>query len=589
MLVADYILKFLYEKKVKDIFLLTGGAASFIVDAFSRQNKVKFTCVGHEQSSAMMADAYSRVGPNFSATLSSSGPGGQNLVTGIACSWFDSIPVMHITGNVNTYESIGAQKGTNGVRQVGFQETDVVSMVKPITKYAVKIKSSREIIKELEKAYQIAISGRPGPVLIDIPMDIQKKKIIFKSLKNKRKKINKNKLNTIDLKKIDKLINLINKSWRPVLLIGGGVRISNSVNVLNKILKELSIPIVTTWSGVDGVDHYNKNFIGTAGVYGTRPANFTIQNSDLLICLGTRLETRLTGGKPNTFAKNSKIIVVDIDKNELSKKRGLNIDTAINMNLNSFLPIFKQKLKVQNAEKWNQWKKICKKWNTKYPIIDKKYYSQNQYVNPYVFLGKLSKYLKQDDIIVSATGAHLTWAMQALKLKKNQRMFSAFGNSPMGYALPGSIGACIAKGKKKRIICLDGDGSLQINLQELQTINYYKLPIKLILMNNDGYGIIKQFKELYLKTKRDLSWKGISNPNFEKLSKTYNIKYFSIKNNKGIEINLKKFLSQKGAGFLEVKISPKQKIIPKLTFGDSIENTYPYLPKKELKKNIIKN
>ena len=188
MLVADYILKFLYEKKVKDIFLLTGGAASFIVDAFSRQNKVKFTCVGHEQSSAMMADAYSRVGPNFSATLSSSGPGGQNLVTGIACSWFDSIPVMHITGNVNTYESIGAQKGTNGVRQVGFQETDVVSMVKPITKYAVKIKSSREIIRELEKAYQIAISGRPGPVLIDIPMDIQKKKIIFKSLKNKRKK-----------------------------------------------------------------------------------------------------------------------------------------------------------------------------------------------------------------------------------------------------------------------------------------------------------------------------------------------------------------------------------------------------------------
>ena len=300
MLVADYILKFLYEKKVKDIFLLTGGAASFIVDAFSRQNKVKFTCVGHEQSSAMMADAYSRVGPNFSATLSSSGPGGQNLVTGIACSWFDSIPVMHITGNVNTYESIGAQKGTNGVRQVGFQETDVVSMVKPITKYAVKIKSSREIIRELEKAYQIAISGRPGPVLLDIPWNIQRQKI----KKNKNKKFKSDKIiYSNELKKIKNINNYFKSSKKPVLLIGGGVRISNSVNVLDKILKELSIPIVTTWSGVDGVDHYNKNFIGTAGVYGTRPANFTIQNSDLLICLGTRLETRLTGGKPNTFAK----------------------------------------------------------------------------------------------------------------------------------------------------------------------------------------------------------------------------------------------------------------------------------------------
>jgi acetolactate synthase I/II/III large subunit len=588
MLVSDYILKFLYEKKVKDVFLLTGGAASFIVDAFSRQNKIKFTCVGHEQSSAMMADAYSRVGPNFSATLSSSGPGGQNLVTGIACSWFDSIPVMHITGNVNTYESIGAQKGTNGVRQIGFQETDVVSMVKPITKYAVKIKSDREIAKELEKAYQIAISGRPGPVLIDIPMDIQKKKIRLKDKKKKIKTSIKFKVKKTESQKIDKIINLINRSSRPVLLIGGGVRISNSVNVLEKIIRKLKIPLVTTWSGVDSVDHYNENFIGTAGVYGTRPANFTIQNSDLLICLGTRLETRLTGGKPNTFAKKSKIIVVDIDKNELSKKRGININIAINMNLNSFLPIFNQKLKIKNANKWNQWKKICKNWNTKYPIIDKKYYSQNYYVNPYVFLNKLSKHLKNNDIIVSATGAHLTWAMQALKLKRNQRMFSAFGNSPMGYALPGSIGACIAKGKKKRIICLDGDGSLQINLQELQTINYYKLPIKIVLMNNSGYGIIKQFKELYLKTKRDLSWKGISNPNFKKLSKTYKIKYFSILNNKNIDSNLKKFLNQRGAGFLEVKISPNQKIIPKVTFGDSIENTYPYLPKKELKKNMIK-
>ena len=501
------------------------------------------------------------------------------------------MPVLHITGNVNTYEQIGAQKGTKGVRQIGFQETDIVSIVKPITKYAVRIKKSSEIQYQLEKASRIAVSGRPGPVLVDIPMDIQHQKIILKkNIFIKMKKIKKAMINN-NIRKIHNLVKLIHNSKRPVLLIGGGVRNSNTTKELKKIIHQLNMPIVATWSGVDGVAHKEKNYIGTIGVYGTRSANLVVQNSDLLISLGSRLDTRVTGGKPETFAKNAKVVAIDIDKNELSKKRGLNLNTSINLDLRIFFPILNKilykKRKYKFNYRWTDWVSLSKEWMIKYPIIQKKYYLQKNYVNPYVFFDKLSKVLKNTDIIIGSTGSHLTWTLQSFKLKEGQRLFSAFGNSPMGYALPASIGACIALGRKKRIICIDGDGSLQINVQELQTIFLNKLPIKLIVINNMGYGIIKQFKELYLDTKPDHSWKGISNPNFKDLAFAYKMKYFAIDQNKKITKTVKKFTNYKGASFLEVKIDPGQKIIPKLKFGDSIENLSPYLPEKEMKKNMI--
>ena len=586
MNLSDYILNFLKNKKVDNVFTITGGAICFLMDAFSRNKKINYTSVAHEQAAAMMADSYSRFGPNFSATMVTSGPGATNLLTGIACSWFDSIPSLHICGQVNRYELSSHDKSTKKVRQVGFQETDIVSIAKPITKFAYQLKNENEIRYILEKAYYISQNGRPGPVLIDIPMDLQRKIINPNKLKSfKPKKIN------IDNKKLSKqileIIFFLKKSKRPVIILGGGIRISRTSKELQKFLRKFNIPIVTTWSGVDAINHDNKNYIGNIGVYGSRAANFVIQNSDFVLSLGSRLDTRITGGVPKNFAREAVIASVDIDKDELNKERGLKIKIKINESLLDFFNVFKKKskgLKIQNPD----WTLKSKLWKKKYPIVLDHYRTQKKFVNPYFFMERLSKYLSKDDVVVADDGAHLTWAIQSLKVLKQQRLFSAFGNSPMGYAFPAAIGASIALNKKK-IICIDGDGSIQINIQELQTLASNKLPIKIIVINNEGYGIIKQFQELYLQKRHEAvdSKKGVTNPNFSKVAKAYGINYSEIKKNSNVDKILKKTIRSKKAEFINVFIRPDQKIIPKLAFGSPLEDLSPPLPRKEFLNNMI--
>jgi len=580
MNLSDYVLDFLEKKNVKEVFLITGGAISFMVDAFSRNRKIKYVSVAHEQAGAMMADSYSRLGPNFSCTMVTSGPGATNLITGIACSYFDSIPALHICGQVNTYEQQDAHISTKNVRQVGFQETDIVKISKPITKFSYKVKKASEIKYVLEKAHYLATSGRPGPVLIDIPMNLQRQKINPKQLKsfqpkNKKKIINSKKL-------ISKIESLFQKARKPVLILGGGIKYGKAEKDLKKFLKYFQIPIVTTWSGVDLLDHRSNKYIGNIGVYGSRAANFAIQNSDLFLCLGSRLDTRITGGVPKTFARNAKKIVVDIDKNEIGKQRGLKIDVPVEMDVKYF---FKEYLryKKKNIIK-NDWLIRCNEWKMKYPMVLKKYYQEKNNVNPYVFTHYLSEILNKKDIIIADDGGHLTWTIQSFKIKEGQKLFSAFGNSPMGYALPASIGASIVK-NKSRIICIDGDGSIQINLQELHTIDKLRLPIKIFILNNDGYGIIKQFQDLYLDKRYEASGKGVSNPDFKKISSAFNINYNIIKNHKDL-IKLKKIITSKKPEIIEIKIKSNQKIIPKLQFGNPIEDLSPLLNRKEFQKNM---
>ena len=588
MTVADYILKFLISKNVNNVFLMTGGAISFAIDAFSRNNKIKYTCVGHEQAAAMMADAYSRAGKSFGATMVTSGPGAQNLITGMACSWFDSIPVIHISGQVNKFELSTANKTTKKVRQIGFQETDIVSMVKPITKFAYQLKSANEIKYILEKAFYIATSGRPGPVLVDIPMNFQKEKINENKMKIFKKPKKNTSINTNIKSYIYKIKKLLNKCKRPILILGGGLRIAKAVNELDKFLKKTNIPIVTTWSGVDVLDFNHKNYIGCIGVYGSRSANFAVQNADLVLNFGSRLDTRVTGGRPETFSRSAKIISVDIDKHELNKKRGLNNYLKINQDLKEFLLTLNSKSINFTYFISPQWENICNKWKLRYPNVKPIYKKQKKYVNPYFCFDKLSSKLTNKDIIVSDTGAHLTWTIQAFKIKKGQRLFSAFGNSPMGYALPAALGASLAH-NKRRIICIVGDGGIQINIQELQTMAAYNIPIKLFVFNNSGYGIIKQFQELYLNGRYEgtIPNKGVTNPDFRKISNAYGINYNEITNNKEIDSVLNKVLDTKKPEFINVLINPSQKIIPKLQFGRPIEDLSPLLPRSQFKKNMI--
>ena len=586
MNLSDYVLKFLEEKKVKNVFTITGGAICFLMDAFSRNKNMTYTAVAHEQAAAMMADSYSRLGPNFSATMVTSGPGATNLLTGIACSWFDSIPSLHICGQVNRHELSNFDKSTKKVRQVGFQETDIVSMAKPITKFAYQLKNENEIRYVLEKAFHISQTGRPGPVLIDIPMDLQRKKVIplkLKSFYAKKREVKKQKL----VKQINEILKHFKKAKRPVIIIGGGVRISKTNKELLIFLKRFNIPLVTTWSGVDSITHDAKNYMGNVGVYGSRAANFVVQNSDFVLSLGTRLDTRITGGVPKNFAREAIIASVDIDKNELEKNRGLKINIKINECLSDFFIFFKKTNNNLIIDK-PEWLKKSVLWKKKYPTILDIYKNQKKYVNPYFFMEKLSNHLGKDDVVITDDGAHLTWTIQALKVHKNQRLFSAFGNSPMGYAFPASIGASIALNKKK-IICIDGDGSIQINIQELQTMVSNKLPVKIIIINNDGYGIIKQFQELYLDKRHEAvdSKKGVTNPNFQKVARAYGIKYSEIKNNSNIDRVLKKAINSNNAEFINVFIKPDQKITPKLTFGSPLEDLSPKLSRNEFYENMI--
>ncbi|MBF96025.1 MAG: acetolactate synthase [Pelagibacterales bacterium] len=581
--VSEILLDFLTEKKVDKVFVLTGGAIAFAVDSFSNRKDISYICVQHEQAGAMMADAYSRVKNNFAATMSTSGPGATNLITGIACSYFDSIPNIHITGQVNLKEQRGGMPGTSNSRQIGFQETDIVSISKPITKKSIQLKKAEDIYKVLNDLYNCSQSGRRGPVLLDLPMCLQRKGVV-----QSKKIINKPKHQKIKLSDINKIYKIIKYSERPVILSGGGVRYSNSVKELNKLIKYLKIPVVSSWSGTDTISSNNKLYYGHVGVYGSRAANFIIQNSDCILSLGSRLDTRITGGKPETFARKAKLIMVDIDKGELSKRRGLKPYLEVHEDCKSFINRFSNKVRNENFSFSHDknWIKYCNSLKKKYPTVSKLFNEDKNFINPYLFVEELSKQLKRNDIIIPDDGGHLTWFMQAFKTKLGQRVFSAFGNSPMGYSFPAAIGASIAK-NKQRVICIDGDGSFQINMQELQTVVNEKLPIKIFIFNNGGYGIIKQFQSLYLGKRYNASGIGVSAPNYKKIAKAYNIKYLSVKKDKDSRNIIKQSLVSKKAVIIEVFIHPNQKIMPKLAFGCPIEDLEPRLDRKEFLKQMI--
>ena len=579
---SDVILDFLVSKGVNTVFLLTGGAIAFTVDAFSKRKDISYVCVQHEQAAAMMADAYARIKNNFAATMTTSGPGATNLITGIACSYFDSIGNIHITGQVNLSEQRGGMPGTKQSRQIGFQETDIVSIAKPITKKAVQLKSSDNILDVLDDLYKCSQSGRAGPVLLDLPMCMQRnivKRKIYKDNKNEYAVKAKT-------KSIKKIFKIINESQRPIIVAGGGIRYSNAVNEFNMLIKKLNIPIVTTWSGIDTIDHKSPLYYGHIGVYGSRAANFCVQNSDCIISLGSRLDTRITGGKPGTFGRDAKILMVDIDKGELKKRRGLKPYMEIQEDCKDFLNRCKNNISLFKKRDINKWLNYCNSVKIKYPTVSKEFSKDNKYVNPYLFSRELSNQLNSKDIIIPDDGGHLTWFMQSFELKIGQRVFSAFGNSPMGYSFPAAIGASIAS-RKKRVICIDGDGSFQINMQELQTVVNEKLPIKIFIYNNNGYGIIKQFQSLYLGGRYNASGKGVSIPDYKKIARAYNIQYMSVSKNSSSNKIIKKALKSKSACIIEVFIQPEQKIIPKLAFGNPIEDLEPQLSREEFYNNMI--
>lgn len=592
---SDYVVKFLENNNIKDVFMISGGLAIHLVDSIGRSKKINYYCNFHEQASAMAAEGYAKLKQNLAVCIVTGGPGGSNTITGVVGQWQDSVPVLYISGQVR---ADFLSKGTK-LRQYGEQELNITEIIKPITKYAFLVTDPNTIRYHLEKAVYLATSERPGPVWIDIPLDVQNAKIDESKLTGFSDLELKKNNNTHDnlKKQISNVLKILKESNRPVILAGNGIRSSKAHKVFFKLVNRLKIPVLTASCANDLMYQSHKLYFGNPGLVGDRAANFVVQNSDLLLCIGTRLNLKTISFNYKSFARESKIIMVDIDKSELSKKT-INPYLKIQSDANVFIQGLLSKTLNCKIKKFDKWISKCEEWKKKYPKLIPKYKENgDKYVNPYFFIHILSNFFKEGDIVVSCNGIASIATLLMSSLKKNQRMILNVGCGAMGYDLPAAIGACIAN-KKKNIMLTVGDGSIQFNIQELQTIVNYKLPIKIFVFNNNGYASIRNTQNNFFKGHYVASDKksGVFCPDMKKIAKAYGISFIQINNHTDISNKIKKTLSVKGPVICNINMSYNAEILPRIgsvilpdgrMVSKPLEDMYPYLPSRELKKNMI--
>lgn len=594
---SDYVVSWLEEKGVKDVFMISGGGIMHLVDSVGRAKKLKYVCNHHEQASAIAAEAYARLN-GMGVCVVTTGPGGTNTLTGIAGAWLDSIPMLAIAGQVNVKTTVA---GTNskGLRQLGDQELNLVDIAKPITKYAVTVQDPLEIRYHLEKAFFLAKSGRPGPVWVEIPLDVQGVFIDPKRLKtfippeDRNARSNKEHLEKL----VSKVIKKLRSSERPVFFAGNGIRISGAEKEFLAVTKLLGIPVLSSFAGYDLIPSSHPLYMGRASTVSQRAANFIIQNADFLLTVGSRLNLRIVTYNYRAFAREAFKVVVDIDKAEL-RKPTIKPDIAVNFDAKDFLREMISQLEKEPIKRGiSDWMAYCRRLNKKYPIVLPKYWKEKKYVNSYCFTDRLSEHLKPNDIIVLADGTACTCTYQTFKVKEGQRIIVNSGCAAMGYGFPASIGACFAHGKKP-VVCIEGDGSLQLNIQELQTVKHYDLPIKLFVYNNDGYLSIKITQDTYMAGRHVASdaKSGVSCPDLMKVARAYGIKAVRMRNNKEIDARIKEVLAYKGPVVCEVMMDPNQPLTPKLTadrrpdgsiLAKPLEDLYPFLPREEFMENMF--
>jgi acetolactate synthase-1/2/3 large subunit len=578
MKLSDYVIDFLVSQGINHIFEVCGGSLAHLLDSLYGRKDITTISMHHEMAAAIAAEGYSRVcEEGLGVAMATSGPGATNLITGIGSCFFDSIPCLFLTGQVNTYEL----KSDKPTRQIGFQETDIVNIVKPITKKAELIMDETRIRYCLEDAIYTAKHGRPGPVLLDLPLNIQRATIEPGSLLSFDNDHNNqvDNLNRIDENVMDRVVELIKSSCRPIILAGGGVRSSKGQDELLKLSHNTGIPVVTSLMGIDAFPHDDPLFVGMIGTYGNRYANLTIANSDLVIAIGTRLDTRQTGTKPDTFARGATIIHVDIDPVELNNK--IEVEYAINSDIRMFLcELNKHDFECNNINSWND---TIKGFKEKYPSFCM---PTGEAIAPNYFMHILSKFLPEEAIICVDVGQNQMWAAQSLEIKGTQRFLTEGGMASMGCALPMAIGASFAK-PGKPIIVITGDGGFQLNIQELQTVYHHNLPIKIILLNNACYGMVRQFQEQYFNGRCQSTVIGYSSPDFQRVASAYKISSMKITRNDEITNALEILFSDMQPRFLEVGIEGDFKVVPKLSVNRPVEDQEPLLSRHDLASNMF--
>ncbi len=593
---ADYVADFLVENGIVDCFTVTGGGAMHLNDALGHKKGLRCIYNHHEQACAMAAEAYARINNKIAAVCVTTGPGGTNAITGVLGGWLDSVPMLIISGQVR-YDTSRRGMGVD-IRAGGDQEFDITCAVECMTKYAQMIENPMRIKYALEKALYLATSGRCGPCWIDIPVDIQGSIIDTDELISFSPEEISDSVPRVDLSVIDEVLEKIKNAKRPVLYAGNGVRLSGGFDIFEKLVPRLNIPVVTGWDNIDMMADSDMLYVGRGGIMGDRAGNFAVQNADLVLAIGNRLSIRQVGYNYRAWAREAFVIMVDVDSEEL-KKPTLHVEMPIHADAEDFISAMLARIDTDIFYPDNGWQEKCRGWKRDYPVVTKKHYEAKGDTNPYAFVKRLSDMLPEGYTSVVGNGSACVIGSHAYTVKKNQRFIINSAVASMGYDLPAAIGACVALGIRE-VVCLTGDGSIQMNLQELQTILTNKLPIKIFVINNGGYHSIRQTQaNIFGEHTRvgigdesgDLSF-----PSLQRLAWAYGYPYAACHTNDETEDMLKRVFETEGAFIAEIFADKNQLFEPKSAtkrlpdgrlVSPPLEDLAPFLDRDELRRIMI--
>ncbi len=591
--IADYIAQLLAEHGIRHVFSVTGGGAMHLNDGLGHHPSLNCIYNHHEQACAMAAESYARVHNRIAAVCVTTGPGGTNAITGVLGGWLDSIPMLILSGQVR-YDTTARSTGLN-IRAMGDQEFDITRAVGCMTKYAEMVTDPLKIRYCLEKAIHLAQAGRPGPCWLDIPLNVQSAYVDMEDLAGYDPREDTEKVPPVTEEQICFILEKLKASLRPVLNVGNGIRIAGAAEVFQRVAEKLNIPVVTGWNSIDLIEDAHPLYVGRAGIMGDRPGNWAVQNSDLLLSIGSRLSIRQVGYHYSSWARAAYTIVEDVDREEL-RKPNIHVDYPMWADARDLLEALERALPQEGLPAREEWNNRCRQWKKDFPVVRKEHYTQSRPANVYAFIHKLSSSLAEGDITVVGNGSACVVGSHAYVIKRRQRFIINSAVASMGYDLPAAIGACVAA-EGHEIICITGDGSIQMNLQELQTIIHHQMPIKLFVINNGGYHSIRQtqrnfFGEPLVGIGADSG--DLSFPDMEKLAGAYGYPYIRISGNDELD-RIRDVLEAKGPVICEVMVDIRQKFEPKAAsrrmedgsmISAPLEDLAPFLPREVLERQM---